>query len=308
MTNSLISIVLCSYNGERFIKEQIDSLLHQTYPNLEIIISDDASTDGTRKILEEYKNDKRIKLFLQAGNLGPSKNFEFALQQAKGEYIAFSDQDDIWLPGKIEKLYSVIGDKLLAYSDSELIREDGKPLHKYLSDLRKMYSGNETYGFIFSNVVWGHTMMINKKLLTEVLPIPRDTPHDIWFAFKAASVSGIKFLPASLALYRQHNETMTKTLPVKAQRRAKSQVAIDFKKKLEWMSIMKENARTDEKYFYDRLYALYDAKKNGKFVWELFFFLLRNRKKIFMFSRKNYLSHFVEILKQSWGIDNYQGQ
>lgn len=301
MTNSLISIVLCSYNGERFIKEQIDSLLQQTYPNLEIIISDDASTDGTPEILEGYKNDKRIKLFLQPGNLGPSKNFEFALQQANGEYIAFSDQDDIWLPGKIEKLYSVISDKLLVYSDSELIREDGKPLHKYLSQLRKMYSGDETYGFIFSNVVWGHTMMINKKLLTEVLPIPPDTPHDIWFAFKAASVSGIKFLPASLALYRQHNKTMTKTLPVKTHRRPKSQVEIDFKKKLEWIIIMKVNARTDEKYFYDRLYALYCLKKKGKFVGGLFFFLLRYRKKIFMFSRKNYLSHFVEILKQSRG-------
>src|SRR5438477_882164 len=97
----LISIVLCTYNGEKFLREQIDSLLNQTYPNLEIIISDDASIDTTSQILETYKSDQRVKLFLQPHNSGSSKNFDFAIQKAKGEFIAFSDQDDIWLQENI---------------------------------------------------------------------------------------------------------------------------------------------------------------------------------------------------------------
>src|SRR5437868_15054123 len=108
MSHPLISIVLCSYNGERFIKEQIDSILHQTYPNIELIISDDASTDETARILKEYKGDQKIKLFFQDENVGATKNFEFAIKQVRGEFIAFSDQDDIWLPQKLERLYSAI--------------------------------------------------------------------------------------------------------------------------------------------------------------------------------------------------------
>src|SRR6478609_835146 len=137
----LISIVLCSYNGAKFIDEQIQSLLQQTYPNLEIIISDDASTDGTQAILKKYKTHPAFKIFLQQTNLGPIKNVAFALQQAIGSFIAFCDQDDIWLPQKIETLHAQIGDDLLVYCDSELVDEHGQSLHKKISDVRNMYTG-----------------------------------------------------------------------------------------------------------------------------------------------------------------------
>ena len=101
MSDPLISIVLCCYNGKQFIKQQIDSLLDQTYPNIEIIISDDASADGTVQILEEFRSEQRIQLFFQPTNLGSSRNFEFAVGKTHGELIAFSDQDDIWLPSKV---------------------------------------------------------------------------------------------------------------------------------------------------------------------------------------------------------------
>jgi glycosyltransferase involved in cell wall biosynthesis len=164
MSDPLISIVLCCYNGQRFIKQQIDSLLNQTYPNIEIIISDDGSTDGTVQILQEFRSEQRIQLFFQSTNLGSSQNFEFAVGKTHGDFVAFSDQDDIWLPNKVEKLYSAIGDSYLVYCDSELVNENGDKLNKKISDLRRMYAGSETAGFILFNVVWGHAMMISREL------------------------------------------------------------------------------------------------------------------------------------------------
>ena len=168
-------------------------MLQQTYLNLEIIISDDASVDGTKAILDQYQDDAKFRISYQSENLGAIANFEYATRQAKGEYVAFCDQDDIWLPEKVEKLYHAIGIQWLVYSDSILIDEEGLSLQKNLSQLRKMYSGKDTRGFIFSNVVWGHTMLVNKQLLPHVLPIPSGIPHDIWFACKATALTGIKY-------------------------------------------------------------------------------------------------------------------
>src|SRR5690242_17090387 len=156
MNQPLISIVLCTYNGERFLKEQLDSLLWQTYSNFEIIASDDASQDGTIQILKQYAEDKRITVVLQEKNLGPVKNFEYAVTLAKVEYIAFSDQDDVWLPSKLEKLVASIKESYLDFSDSFLIDEQGNKIDNQLSSLRCMFSTDDTRGFIFSNLVWGH--------------------------------------------------------------------------------------------------------------------------------------------------------
>jgi len=302
MTHPLVSVVLCCYNGEKFIKDQIDSLLNQTYPNLEIIISDDASTDITPQILETYKSNQRIRLFLQPNNSGSSNNFDFAIHQAKGEYISFSDQDDIWLPRKIEKLYSAIGDSCLVYCDSELINETGDKLDKKISELRIMYSGNKTTGFVFSNVVWGHAMMINKKLLPSILPIPSEIPHDIWIAFKATTISGIKYLDQPLTFYRQHKSAATRTIAIKAKSRSRTKRYADFKKQLHWIEVMYKNERDEQKDFYDKLFSLYKRKQNGRYVWSLFFFLFRYRPEFFMFVKKKWFSQVVEIFKQAKGV------
>ena len=111
--NPLISVVMCTFNGSEFLKEQIDSLLNQTWKPIEIIISDDGSTDQTRSILLTYKDHPDIQLFFQQQNLGPIKNVEFALGKTTGNFIAFSDQDDIWKPEKIESLYKTLNQSLL---------------------------------------------------------------------------------------------------------------------------------------------------------------------------------------------------
>ncbi len=292
--------MLCTYNGERFLKAQIQSLLQQTWENLEVIISDDCSTDATRTILEKYETDPRFRITYQPQNLGAIENFELATRQATGEYLAFCDQDDIWLPEKIEKLYNHIGDSWLAYSDSILIDEDGQSLRKNLSQLRKMRDVKDTRGFIFSNVVWGHTMLVNKQLIPHVLPIPAGVPHDIWFAAKATALTGIKYLNAPLTLYRQHSKTVTTTIAQKTSTRPLEQRYKDFEHRLQWIEVLKNN-ETVFRSFYEELYQLFSKKGKGKFVWPLLFFLLKKERLLFQFTNKNLISRLIEIRKLSRG-------
>ena len=276
-------------------------MLQQTYTNIEIIISDDCSTDGTINVLEQYITDHRFQINLQAENLGAIKNFEFATQKATGQYLAFCDQDDIWLPEKIEKLYKSIGDHWLVYSDSILVDEEGQSLQKNLSQLRKMYSGADSRGFVFSNVVWGHTMLVNRDLLPFVLPIPNGVPHDIWFALKATLYTGIIYVDEPLTLYRQHSKTVTTTIAKKAVTRPHEKRYQDFEEKLYWIGLIKESERGNRKLFYEKLYKLYSLKAKGTFVWPLFFFLMKNKEVFFQFTNKNGISRMIEIRKLSRG-------
>lgn len=242
-----------------------------------------------------------MKFFLQSENLGQSKNFEFALKQATGEFIAFADQDDIWVPEKIKTMLDHQGWEWLIYSDSILINENGKSLGKKISDLRRLYSGKKTLGFVFSNVVWGHAMMIKRNLLPQIFSIPQDTPHDIWIAYKATVATGIKYIDIPLTMYRQHSATVTKTIASKSESRSGAKRYQDFKKQLNWIRVMKENASDKEESFYVQLYDHYSKKENGNYNWPLFFFLMKHRSELFMFTRKKWVSQAIEIFKQARG-------
>lgn len=302
MNTPLISIVLCTYNGEAFLEEQIDSVIAQTYPHLEIIICDDCSTDGTKSILDKYAHHSNIRIVYNEANIGFVKNFERAVLLATGNYIAFSDQDDIWLPEKIEKLYGAIDDHSLVYSDSILIDDNGKPLNKKLSDFKVMKDNiTDSRGFIFLNVVSGHTMMIKRELLEHALPLPRDFYHDWWFAVQAANMHGIAFLNEALTLYRQHSQTVTKTIVEKRSGSRKRQERYQaFLKDLDWLALLKSNRTEKNKEFFDKLYELFLLKKGG-YAWALFFFLFRNEKILFQFSKKSYISKLLRIRKTARG-------
>ena len=119
-----IDILLATYNGEKYLKEQLDSILNQTYKNIRLIISDDCSKDSTKEILKEYEQkDERIKVFYQEKNLGYIKNFEFLLKQVQDEIYMLSDQDDVWLPEKVEKSYEILKKQNadLVFGDLEVV-------------------------------------------------------------------------------------------------------------------------------------------------------------------------------------------
>src|SRR5574344_2136916 len=99
----MISLALPTYNGEKYLREQLDSIFNQTMVPEEIVVVDDRSTDSTIQILEEYKQKYGLKYYINEQNLGYNKNFEKAITLCQGDYIALCDQDDVWLPEKIEK-------------------------------------------------------------------------------------------------------------------------------------------------------------------------------------------------------------
>jgi glycosyltransferase involved in cell wall biosynthesis len=297
----LVSVVLCCYNGAKHLAEQVESILNQTYKNIELIIADDASTDNTAEIARRFESHHNVKVIVREKNLGLSANFYDAAMKSKGDFIAFSDQDDIWLPGKIETLLGNIGKYPLVYSDSLLVNESGKSLDKKLSDLRNMYSGDDSRGYIFYTCVWGHGMLVKKKLLLDARPFPPGIHHDVWLAFIAFSNGGIKYHDEVLTLYRQHSGSTSKTLAEKMPSRKKEKRYRDFLKQLEWIGLMKDHERKEYHPFYETLYNLYARKGRGKYVFSLFLFLIANREHLFMFSKKNYLSQLIEIAKQAKG-------
>ena len=303
MGNPLVSVVLCSYNGAAHIAQQIDSILEQNWKPLELIISDDNSTDGTKQVLSRYEHHPGVQVFYQPVNTGLARNFAFAAKQARGEMIAFADQDDIWLSGKIEALVDSRGNYPLVYSDSLLVDEYGNSLHKRLSDLRKMYTGEDSRGYILYSCVWGHGMLVTRALLERSYPMPPGIHHDIWLAFMAFLNGGIKYHDQVLTHYRQHGRSSSITLPQPQGSRDQKQRYNDYAKKLEWIRLMQQNERPVYQPFYKKLLKLYSKKRDGKYVFPLLNFMLKNRKSIFMFSKKGFLSQLVEILKQARGID-----
>ncbi len=201
----LISIVMATYNGENFLREQVDSLLAQTYPNLEFIFVDDASQDGTLPILHEYAaKDSRIQLIENSVNQGYRKTFENGILKARGEFIALSDQDDYWLPSKITELANSIGDYSLIYSDSELVDDDGKFLGEKMSDRKRQIAYNSPLMYTFGAWAPGHSMLFRKDLLPFALPIAEFVTHDYLIGFAATCANGITYLPKPFVHYRQH--------------------------------------------------------------------------------------------------------
>jgi glycosyltransferase involved in cell wall biosynthesis len=203
-------VALCTYNGSRFLPQQLDSLLAQTYPNLEIVANDDCSSDDTLAILERYARlDPRIDVAANSENLGFPLNFERALRRCRGVYVAPCDQDDVWLPEKIDALVEIIGEHSLAYCDSSLVDENGRPLGYRMSQVAPPLSMDDPAPFAFGNCVSGHAMLFARELLERALPAPSVFFYDWWIAAVAASAGGLAYCERPLVLYRQHGRNVT---------------------------------------------------------------------------------------------------
>lgn len=213
--NPKIEILLATYNGEKYVGEQIDSIINQTYNNWELLIRDDNSKDRTLEILKEYeKKDKRIKVIEdKKGNLGFVKNFEELLNNSKEDWVMFSDQDDYWLENKIEKYVAILNTSsedilkkpMLIHSNSficddnlEIIKDEfinSKIANKYNED-----------DFYFAYFVQGSTVLINRAIIDLALPFSKNvTVHDRYFHLLAEFLGKRIFINESLIKYRQHS-------------------------------------------------------------------------------------------------------
>jgi len=185
-----IDIVLAVYNGEVFLKEQINSIFNQTYQNFHLIIINDASTDKSKEIIQEYmKKHKNISYYENEKNLGHVKSFERGLSLSRANYIAFCDQDDIWHPEKLELQLNKIKEydniPALVHSDLEMIDEKGNTINQSYFGFRGYeFSDKKSLNKIISqNGVMGNTILMNKELKKLVLPFPKYlVVHDYWIA------------------------------------------------------------------------------------------------------------------------------
>jgi glycosyltransferase involved in cell wall biosynthesis len=208
----LISVALCTFNGQRYLREQLDSLVAQDWPNLEIIAVDDASTDSTPAILEEYaRQHPMIKYTANTQNKGYLKNFEYAISMCKGQWIAPCDQDDIWLPQKLSVLAKELedGNSLMAFSDSELINANGQVMDKKVSSLINLFSTDDLANLLEKNMASGHTMLFCRSLLSAALPFPDGSFHDWWLTCVAVTLKPIRYVDQCLVHYRQHANSVT---------------------------------------------------------------------------------------------------
>jgi len=232
MGEPLVSIAMASYNGERFIEEQIKSILNQTYKNIELVIVDDGSNDKTINIIQNLqKKHPNIRLSINEQNCGVTLTFNRAVAECKGIFIAFSDQDDLWVDHKIETLINEIGDHDAIYGNSLLVDEEGTSLDKRFSSmmhLKNYYSGMP---FLLSNTVAGHAMLAKADFLKRIQPFPSNLYFDLWIAFNAAATNGIKYVDEVLVHYRQHsNNAVGTSLSANKKKRPSTQTQFEQKK------------------------------------------------------------------------------
>lgn len=207
-----VSVVVCTYNGENFLREQLDSLINQTYPLYEIIIQDDGSTDQTVQIALEYANrHDNIIVRTNTHKQGINDNFFSAMRSSTGDFIAICDQDDIWVQDKIARQVSAIGNALMCTCHSKEFSEDGSFAHY---DHRLPNYG--LLRLLFCNEIPGHTMLISRRLL-DLLPTQcceamyRLRMYDFILAITAAANESIMFVDEVLVHHRRYMAAATYT-------------------------------------------------------------------------------------------------
>ena len=204
----MISVCIATYNGERFIREQIDSILRQLSSDDEIIVSDDGSTDDTISIINSI-DDKRIRIIEGPRKHSPTQNFECAMKEAKGDYIFLADQDDVWKPNKVEVCMKWLQEYDCVVSDAEVTDSNLNPLYPSLYAIMQVRQGR-IYNTIWKNGYTGCCMAFRRNVLNASMPFPKDIPmHDIWIGNVAAYKYNVKFISDKLVLFRRHEDTIS---------------------------------------------------------------------------------------------------
>ncbi|MBB6447260.1 glycosyltransferase family 2 protein [Bacillus benzoevorans] len=206
-----VSVAMATYNGENYIKAQIDSILSQLGLEDELIISDDHSSDATVSIIEEYrKQDSRVKLFMNEEK-GVTSNFENAIKRTQNEIVFLSDQDDVWKPEKVQTVLSYYEKNpkiLMIMSDITVVDNELHPTIESFYEFRGSRAG--VLKNIIKNSYIGCAMSFRKELKEQILPIPRNVPmHDMWIGLVADMNKAALLIPEKLIYYRRHNSTVT---------------------------------------------------------------------------------------------------
>ena len=206
----MVSVCIATYNGEKYIREQLQSILSQIGAEDEVIVSDDGSTDDTLTIVKEL-DDKRVKILRNEGMRGFSGNFINALRQAQGEYVFLSDQDDVWLPNKYKKVLPLLEEYDLIVTNSKVTDENLNVLSP--SFFSYYNSGKGILKNILCNTYYGSCMAFKRKVFEWALPFPKtkEIGYDVWLGLVAEMAGKVFFLEEPLLLYRRHATATTST-------------------------------------------------------------------------------------------------
>ena len=195
-----VSVCMATLNGERFIEQQVESILRQLGPDHELVISDDGSADATIEKIRHFA-DPRVRM-LVSPEAGLVRNFENALRHARGHYVFLSDQDDVWLPGKLDTMCETLTRNVIAVSDCKLVDERLGVLHRSYFELIDSRPG--FFGNFLRNSYLGCCMAFKRELLDVALPIPGGIAHDYWIGMVGELIGHPAFVPRPLVLYRRH--------------------------------------------------------------------------------------------------------
>jgi hypothetical protein len=214
-----IEILLATYNGGRFVRQQIESILGQNYGNLIVLSRDDCSADGTPDILQEYAQrfpDRFSVMPASSSNQGLLNNFLALMKASTADYVCFSDQDDVWLPDKVSKTKSVMDElevrcgtnvPLLVFTDLRVVDENLTMLHPSFWGLMRIDpEGIENLPKLLGcSVVTGCTAMANRRLVELACSMPKEAClHDRWLGLLVSTMGKASFVKEPTILYRQH--------------------------------------------------------------------------------------------------------
>lgn len=236
------SIALCTYNGEAYLKDQLESIASQTQPPDEMIVRDDCSTDKTVEIIKDFIKTAKFPVHLEINkcNLGSRKNFEAAIQQCKGDIIFLSDQDDVWHQDKIQKMSSYLIDSPNAggvFCNAVVTDQKLQPkgftvwdtLGFNISKQTQFQKGKSFDLLLRSNVVTGAALAFRSYFKNLILPIPDSWVHDGWIALLIAAVSDTGVIPEPLVYYRQHSDNQIGAVKKGVLIRIKESIELDRK-------------------------------------------------------------------------------
>jgi glycosyltransferase involved in cell wall biosynthesis len=205
-----VSVCMATFNGEKYIVQQVESIIRQLSEFDELIIVDDCSTDKTVELLRRI-NDPRIKIFINSTNMGVVYSFNRSLENSSGDILFLSDQDDIWLDGKVSSCVEELFHCHLVVTDCSVVNQNLDTLHESFFSLSA--SGPGVLKNIYKNTYLGCCMAFRRSLLNLILPIPMSLMenHDTWIGFLSGTCFKNKFLSEQLLLYRRHSDNASPT-------------------------------------------------------------------------------------------------
>lgn len=226
MTRPALSVAICTYNGARYLAEQLESVAAQSRPPDELVVCDDGSTDETVAIVRAFERQAPfpVRVFVNSRNLGSTRNFEEAIARCSGDIIVLADQDDVWRWDKLERLAGVLEESPCVgavFSDAEVVDERLNPLGYRLwesvrftpTEQARLKAGDAFRVLVRHNVVTGATMAFRSAHRSLILPIPPAWTHDGWIALIVAAVADLAMIPEPLVAYRQHAANQIGAVP-----------------------------------------------------------------------------------------------